>query len=272
MGPPSAFPAALPHWLRRWRLTPDGPPISTASSLLLPVIADGKPAMLKISRIEEEQRGSRLLALWNGKGAAVVYAIADDATLMERGGGRSVRQLVEEGRDEEAVSIICRVAAGLHSSFTEPPEFLVPLRTWFRPLLEAGGRSVALRQAADAAASLLATSGEAVALHGDLHHDNVLEFGDRDWRAIDPKGLVGDRGFDFIHLLRNPDIDAAPGLLERRSAQVAREAGLETRRLLSWLVAFSGLSAVWLEADGDDAEPDLALMRQAQALLQKAPS
>lgn len=271
MGPPFTFPAALAPWLRRWRLTPDGQPIITSSSWLLPVLADGKLAMLKVSSIEEERRGAQELAWWNGIGAARVYAIEENAVLMERAGGSCVRRIVEEGRDHEATSIICRVAARLHSPPSGAPEFLMPLRQWFHPLLDARNRSTALGEAADAAASLLETGGEAVPLHGDLHHENVLGFGAGDWRAIDPKGLVGERTFDLIHLLRNPDIRVSPGLLERRSAQVAQEALVQIRRLLNWLVAFCGLSAVWSEADGDDAEEDLALMREALALLHRLP-
>jgi aminoglycoside/hydroxyurea antibiotic resistance kinase len=41
-------------------------------------------------------------------------------------------------------------------------------------------------------------------LHGDLHHGNVLDFGLRGWLAIDPKGLLGERGFDFANIFTNP--------------------------------------------------------------------
>ena len=37
------------------------------------------------------------------------------------------------------------------------------------------------------------TTSEAVVLHGDLHHDNVLRDGDG-WVVIDPHGYVGDPG------------------------------------------------------------------------------
>ena len=40
---------------------------------------------------------------------------------------------------------------------------------------------------------LLAEPREVCALHGDLHHDNVLDFGPRGWLAIDPHALVGER-------------------------------------------------------------------------------
>ena len=45
------------------------------------------------------------------------------------------------------------------------------------------------------------------------------------------------------------------------------QAGLDRRRLLQWVVAWCGLSAVWYLEDGDDAAVDLNIAAQAQALL-----
>ena len=60
-------------------------------------------------------------------------------------------------------------------------------------------------------------------LHGDIHHDNILDFGKRGWLAIDPKRLQGERGFDYANLFCNPDladpsrpIAASPGRFARR--------------------------------------------------------
>ena len=117
---------------------------------------------------------------------------------------------------------------------------------------------------------LLATPREECALHGDLHHDNVLDFGARGWLAIDPKGLWGERGFDFANLFRNPDTAAALAAMERRMGEVCALARLERGRLLDWVVALCGLSACWrisAQSDGGgDAADDLAVMRAAAAL------
>ncbi len=65
-------PADPVTWFDRWHLEADGEPLKTHSSLLLPVRRDGVPAMLKIAHEQEERRGSRLMAWWNGDGAARV--------------------------------------------------------------------------------------------------------------------------------------------------------------------------------------------------------
>src|SRR3546814_20217290 len=53
-------------YLDRWALTPDGAPIATHSSDLLPVRHDGVPAMLKIARGEEEKWGGGLM-VWRSE-------------------------------------------------------------------------------------------------------------------------------------------------------------------------------------------------------------
>ena len=248
----------------------DGAPVVTETSRLLPVLYRGMPAMLKVATAVEEARGSRQLAWWGGGGAAKVFEIEGEAVLLERASGpRSLVEMAQGGRDGEATSIILGVAAELHRERPSPPPDLVPLDAWFGSLfLAAGSNGGDLDLAARTARRLLASSEEAIPLHGDLHHWNVLDF-DGDWRAIDPKGLVGERTFDLIQLLRNPDFATAaePGRLERRVAQVACEAAVDRVRLLEWALAFAGLSAAWFIEDGDRPAADLAMIGKVSAML-----
>ena len=99
-----------------------------------------------------------------------------------------------------------------------------------------------------------------VVLHGDLHHENLLDSGARGWLVIDPKGLIGERSFEYANLFRNPDIDIAlaPGRMSRQVDIVAARAGLDRRRLLTWILAYAGLGAAWSLSSGDDPAPGLA--------------
>lgn len=245
--------------------------METHSSVLLPVVHRGAPAMLKVALIDEEARGSRQLAWWAGYGAASVLEIEGRAVLLERAvGSRSLVDLSRTDRDGEATSILVQVAARLHRTAASPPPDLMPLRDWFRSLfLAADAAGGGLVMASRTAERLLASTDEAIPLHGDLHHWNVLDFGG-EWLAIDPKGLVGDRTFDLVHLLRNPDraTALAPGRLALRVEQVAREAAVEKRRLLEWALAFAGLSAAWSIEDGESPEDDLAMMRSVAGMLE----
>jgi streptomycin 6-kinase len=258
-------------WLARWELVPDGEAITTPSSLLLPVRHRGEPAMLKIAREEEERRGGRLMAWWDGDGAARVLAQDDHALLLERATGpRTLAAMVAAGADDDASRILCAVAGRLHAPRRGPPPELVPLSRWFEALAPAARIQGGLLVEADAAArALLAEPREPVVLHGDIHHGNVLDADARGWIAIDPKGLLGERTFDFVNFLRNPDVATAlaPGRFNRQINVLTNTAALDRHRLLKWTLAFAGLSASWHLADREPADLDFAVAGLAAAAL-----
>jgi streptomycin 6-kinase len=251
----------LDPWIDRWRLVPDGAAFATHTSVLMPVRAEDQPAMLKVATAPEEVRGAGILAWWAGDGAARVLALEGSALLMERATGpRSLVQMAVAGDDEVATRVLCATAARLHEPRPHPPDSAVPLETWFAALRPAAAqRGGILARSHAAAMQLLATQREVTILHGDLHHGNVLDFGARGWLAIDPKGVYGERGYDFANIFCNPDaaVATAPGRLARQANIVAEAAGIERARLLQWVLAYAGLSAAWSLEDGDD--PSLAL-------------
>lgn len=267
----TAPPAAFRPWLARWGLAPDGPAFATPiGSRLMPVLQDGRPAMLKLAGHEEERRGARLMAWWDGQGAARVLAIEGEALLLERlAGPGDLAAMARGGRDDEASAILCEAAAVLHAPRTgPPPDTLVPLPQWFRALAPAAAAHGGVFARAEATARrLLGERRETAVLHGDLHHGNVLDGGARGWLAIDPKGLVGERAFEFANLLRNPDVETAlaPGRLARRASLVAARAGIERGRLLDWAFAYAALGAAWSLQAGDDPAPGLAIAEAAAA-------
>jgi streptomycin 6-kinase len=268
--------AMLDVYLSRWDLVPDGNPVVTSTSRLLPVRHRGAPAMLKLATGEEERLGGVLMEWWDGDGAARVLARDGDALLLERAEGTaSLADMARTGRDDEACRILCAVAARLHAPRPKPLPDLIPLAHWFRELEPAAAAYGGIRCAA-AAESLLAEPREVGVLHGDLHHGNVLDFGARGWLAIDPKRLAGERGFDFANIFTNPDLDdpsrpvaTEPDRFARRLQVVSAAAGLEGNRLLRWILAWTGLSAAWFLGDGDSAAIDLRVAHMAAAELDR---
>ncbi len=234
--------------LARWQLEPDGAPIETPASRLLPVRWQGRAAMLKLALHEEERHGGAVMAWWNGHGAAEVFAHDDDAVLLARAPGDTLGALALSGQDDAATRIICQIVSRLHTPRPSPPTTLVPLDAWFAELgpmaTSEGGLFAAAWHTAQA---LLADPTDETVLHGDIHHFNILVFGNGDWRAIDPKGLLGERGYDYANLFRNPSRTLAtqPGRFARHVAIVADDAGLDRTRLLRWILAVMGLQARW---------------------------
>ena len=263
------------YYLDRWGLTPEGEPIITHSSRLLPVRYQGKPAMLKIAMVEEERQGNLLMVWWNGVGAAQVLAQEDDALLMERAvGSASLIQKIHEGQDEEASRIICEVVAKLHTSRvgSYPPFELHSLARWFKVLEAAAVKyGGVLIQAAATAYQLLSEPQEVVILHGDIHHGNILDFGAHGWLAIDPKGIIGERTFDYANIFCNPDLEIAtqPGRLVKQLNIISETANLNRLRLLKWILAYAGLSAAWILEESEKPELAIAVAKLAMTELTK---
>lgn len=268
-------------WLMRWSLVPDGEPIRTHASHLLPVLRDGTSAMLKLPEVEDERRGYLPLEYWNGDGAARLLARSEhgEAMLIERATGR--RSLAAMARsdakgDGEATVILCDAIAALQKPRGPAPTGLIPLDIWFRDLFPAAIRHGGLlARAAAEASALLPAQRDILPLHADLHHDNVLDFEGRGWLTIDPKSVIGDRAFEYTILFCDPDladpkppVAVAPGTFERRLEIVLAKSGLERRRLLRWIIAWCGLSAAWFLEDEDPlADVNLTVLAKAAAAL-----
>jgi streptomycin 6-kinase len=105
-----------------------------------------------------------------------------------------------------------------------------------------------------------------VPLHGDLHHDNIV-LSQRGWLAIDPKGVLGDPGFDAANLFYNPlDRDTLcsdPERIARMAQTLSRTLKQDPRRLLDHAFAYGCLSAAWHGEDGNakDENRELAVAR-----------
>ncbi|RFU48477.1 aminoglycoside phosphotransferase family protein [Paraburkholderia sp. DHOC27] len=264
------------EYIVRWDLIPDGAPLRTHSSRLLPVRQRDVPAMLKIAQEDEERQGASLMVWWNGEGAARVLAHDGDALLLERAeSSHSLIQMVHDGHDDDATRILCAAAEKLHAPRAQTRPELVPLARWFRSLWSASQQHGGLlAQCAHAARELLDSPRDSVVLHGDIHHGNVLDFGARGWLAIDPKGLYGERGFDYANIFCNPDRASAivAGRFEQRLTCVLEETGMERTRLLQWVLAWSGLSAAWIIEAGEQPEVDIDVAQWALAALSTAKS
>ncbi len=121
---------------------------------------------------------------------------------------------------------------------------------------------------------LLAEKASPVLLHGDLHHGNVLEDGDRGWVVIDPQGFVGDAGYDVAAMFYNP-LEVFPSLGEpaavvrRRLGLVAELTRLDPEILAAWGYVKSVLSLLWsleVEEVGRD-DPRMDTMAVFRAMI-----
>ena len=226
----------------------DGDPFRSRSSLVCLVTHEGGPAFLKVTNQPEELVGVRALEQWDGNGAVRVLVRDGNAIVAERA-GQTLRSLVTD--DASATQVLCDAAHHLHTNSPKDLDDFPTLQTWFSSLF--GDTTPRFDQVRVIADRLLEHTTPPVLLHGDLHHENVLNGGDRGWLAIDPKGIRGAREFDFCNIFTNWTPQEAIGHFDARLDLVARVASIDQTDLLRWIASWSALSGIWHLEDGDEA-------------------
>jgi streptomycin 6-kinase len=250
---------ALAAHIAKWGLVPDGPEIQTPSSWLMPVRQAAAAAMLKVHKAQSDERASAdYLRYVDGDGAVRVMMADYEALLMERAvGSRSLLDMAVGGEDVEAAEILAGTVAKLHAPRAGPaPRTLVPLEQQFASLFERVSEHPLLGRSAAIARVLLGAPRDVIALHGDLHHSNVLDGGARGWIAVDPKGLIGERTYDVANLLGNPwphgEIVHSTERMRRMAELYANRLSIDGQRVLAFALAHAGLAASWRLDDGSD--------------------
>jgi streptomycin 6-kinase len=257
----TARPDELAIALRRWGLAADGPVVETPSGCVAFVAQGAQHCVLKIVGAgSDEIDGVAAYAHYGGRGAVRLLAQAGRALLLERiePGHALTRKVVAGDDDDGATGILCDVMALLHHD--GPPAERVPtVEDWgasFDDYRRAGGPlpPALVDRAAGLYDELCRSQGARVLLHGDLHHDNVLEDGRRGWLAIDPKGVMGERAYETGALLRNPTEDVArfatSAIIDRRVGILCERLALNRARVLAWCFSQAVLSAIWAFEDG----------------------
>lgn len=231
--------------------------------------ADGSHAALKLmpNGPGNETNAPLFLRHFNGRGMVRLLEASSDALLLEWLDGQSLGDLARAGQDDEAMRILAQCARCLANIADAPPMGLTPLSTYFRSLATFDTaplpslQSQLMRGAQQLLTDLLQSQPRAIALHGDLHHEN-LRLSKRGWVAFDPKALIGDPHYEPANAFRHP---AGCETLIIQPARVARMAdifsttlGLDRERVLQWAAVKCALSSAWAFGRSSSADQDLA--------------
>ena len=151
--------------------------------------------MLKMLMHDEERTGSELLAWWDGHGAVRVLDLWRRPPARANDGTRSLATMARETTNRRPGSF-AKPQHSPRSTTRAPPASLTPLQFWFAPLKPGADRLGGILTLATSLRTGFRAQRDIAMLHGDLHHDNVLDGEHRGWRAIDP-GTIGERTFDL---------------------------------------------------------------------------
>ncbi|WP_210241526.1 aminoglycoside phosphotransferase family protein [Mesorhizobium sp. B2-5-4] len=263
-----------PAFPPRWKVSEPELIAETFSSRIWKVrLEDSSPAIVKALKpfddVADELRGAHFLAWRRGEGAVRLLGRDGHSMLLEYGGDTLLSQVLVEQGDNAATAIAADVMAKLFSPSDHPyPSELQPLRERFASLFKKaatdrgiGGDSLYV-EAGAIAERLLADPHDIRPLHGDLHHENVLR-GPRGWLVIDPKGVLGDPGFDAANMFYNPlDRDAlcfAPERIAHMAEVFSRTLGQSPAAILDHAIAYGCLSASWHHEDDNAVEENREL-------------
>ncbi|PLR89811.1 aminoglycoside phosphotransferase family protein [Bacillus sp. T33-2] len=166
--------------------------------------------------------------------------------------------LAEVQDDEEA----CRLASGVIKNLTIPAPAYSRLPTVtaredkLQKLVDthSDGVGPVSRQTLEIAFRIFKylnqTTEKNFLLHGDFHHYNVLASGEGTWRAIDPKGLIGEIEYDLVqYMLNRQPGEGAYEVIEKRAEIFTKELNLNKERLLLWGYCHTVLATSWTVND-----------------------
>ena len=251
---------------------------------------DGAPYILKLSPPNSEfNQEIAALRLYDGDGICRLIDADDTAGVMllerlEPGVSLWYTDINDAYEDDLAT----RAAATLMPQLWRPVSDLRPFRSlqsWSRALPKylqdypSGGPLPPsfLAKANDLLSDFLSTSAEPVLLHADLHHGNVVSATRQPYLVIDPKGIVGPRGYDVGSWLGNPKPSTRVAarselreVLARRVAIFSEMLDLDAQEVTAWGLVHMALEACWHLADhGEGWEAAIKVGDELNTLLER---
>jgi streptomycin 6-kinase len=156
--------------------------------------------------------------------------------------------------EEESVFIVCELIKRLYQAPLPSSGVFPSVEDWLKILDENNdipfqylGKACSLKN------ELLATMASPCLLHGDLHHDNILQ-GRARWMAIDPKGVMGEPAYEAATFIRNPlkeliDHSNVDSIIQQRIKHFSQALPVKEKRLKEWCFVQSVLAWAWALED-----------------------
>jgi streptomycin 6-kinase len=216
-------------------LTVDGPARHGSNALIVPVSRSGEQLVLRLSPPDDRTTGEiAALKVWAGRGTVLQLDHDRDAgaSLLER--LDADHSLAHRDLAEAAAvlgALMRRLAVPIDDPAVPATAELIAERIEQLPQdWQAAGDPfpATTLDAAIAAGRELATITDAVAVDGDLHHDQVLAGEREPWLVVDPVLLRGDLSYDLARCLwwRLDEMTDEKTIVEQMSI-IGRSAGID---------------------------------------------
>lgn len=217
------------------------------------------PIILKLGLDSEGlAREAFALKCFAGYGAVKVLAEDDGMLLLERAvPGTSLKNYFPTN-ENESIEIACKVMKKLHQASIPEHHNLPHIQDWLKAFDKDWSiPDVYLKKARKLRGQLLKTTGPDVLLHGDLHHDNILQNGN-DWLVIDPKGVIGEPAYEVAAFICNPmpdliNIQDPEEIIQMRIAMFSDLLNVPRTKIADWCFVQAVLAWIWALEDGCDS-------------------
>jgi streptomycin 6-kinase len=189
---------------QRWNLTKLKPFDNLTFNYVLHGFQNDVPIVLKVGiRDGNLAKEAQALKIFENSGAIKLIDSTEGALFLRRAvPGNSLMEYFPD-REDESIEIAANVVRKLHSTngshelFASIEELLNDLYgKWNIP-------DRFISKAQGMTEHLLKTTGQKTAMHGDLHHDNIL-CDSSEWKVIDPAGVAGDPVYEIASFMINP--------------------------------------------------------------------
>lgn len=256
----ASIPGMVVRLAHHWKLSD----ISEVETLTFHYVAKatnefGKPVILKIG-LDDKVIANEIRALnyFDGKGCVqlIDHHAAYQALLLQQAvPGVSLKSVYEKDIDY-GMDCYIDTMKRLHDRQLIKTDEYRHIGDWLGAIDRASAYDVPihlLNKAMLLKSELVKTQNNQMFLHGDLHHDNILQ-NDTEWLAIDPQGIVGEAEFEIAAFNFMTDDELKMGvdvknIVEKRIHKVAKKSNLDQKRIQSWVFVRLMLMAVWQVED-----------------------
>lgn len=209
----------------------------------------------------------RALEAFDGNGAVTILKFDGKlcAMLLERAiEGKTLSEVCGEDY-AKAIEIAVEVMKKLPRNPPDKSKF-INLESWINGLNRAAEENFALEKVGKARkffAALVEPFERKILLHGDVHFDNILSARREPFLLIDPKGVIGEIGYEIAVFLNDlagwtEHLPNQKEILASAVESFSKAFIISSSDLRKWAYAFAVLSAWWMMEDfGKDWEAQI---------------
>lgn len=240
------LPNQVNHLAKQYQLANLKPVENLSYNYVLSGFQGSKPIILKmgLDQLGLEREAHALKAFSNHGAVKILLQEPGVLLLQQAVPGNSLKSYYPKN-DLESVRIACEVMSQLHLAPIPTTSAFPHINTWLEALDKDWNIPkhylIDARKIRD---KLFTQKQPNVLLHGDLHHDNILQDTNSGWLVIDPKGVIGPAVCEIWAFMHNPE-SMSQDMLINRIDLFADMLKINKQDILSWCYVQSVLSWVW---------------------------